>query len=536
MNSFGIISIILLLPLQCWTKSSFLSKNFIDSINRKQSTWIAGRNFPEDTPIESLKYLAGTLGFHPDPNFEPPTKVRKLENVAIPDTFDARTEWPECKDIIGKIRNQGNCGSCWAFASAEIMTDSLCIKSNGTVKFEFSPEDLISCCAECGNCKGGYTGKALNYWVKTGVVSGGDYNSGEGCRPYSESTFLDNITPSCKQQCENSNYTIPYSDDKAFGTNYYHVKRNQKDIQAEIMLNGPVLAGYVVYTDFLNYKTGVYQHVSGVKNQNSSDMTFSLLVIGILCAWSSCKADDNTTFLPEPTTTDSQNPYGEEISPYNLTKEQLRRMCGSYHIFGEDSYTRNVDYVHHKVDKIPPTFDAREKWPYCESIGTIRNQGFCGSCWAVASAAVISDRMCIENKGKIAPHISSEDILRCCRGCCRSPNPCAGGDMRKAMVYWVQYGVVSGGEFRSHEGCKPYSKESYYDRPTSVHCLRNCTNKDYNVSYEKDQQHGRKAYTISKEVEQIQTEIVLNGPVIASLRIYEDFFTYVTGIVFTDLL
>ena len=34
-------------------------------------------------------------------------------------------------------------------------------------------------------------------------------------------------------------------------------------IQAEIMKNGPVEVTMTVYSDFLNYKSGVYQHVKG---------------------------------------------------------------------------------------------------------------------------------------------------------------------------------------------------------------------------------------------------------------------------------
>ena len=33
------------------------------------------------------------------------------------------------------------------------------------------------------------------------------------------------------------------------------------------------------------------------------------------------------------------------------------------------------------VSDIPESFDAREKWPQCTSIGEIRDQGSCGSCW-----------------------------------------------------------------------------------------------------------------------------------------------------------
>lgn len=47
----------------------------------------------------------------------------------IPDTFDARTAWPNCESIK-EIRDQSDCGSCWAFGAVEAMSDRICIHSN----------------------------------------------------------------------------------------------------------------------------------------------------------------------------------------------------------------------------------------------------------------------------------------------------------------------------------------------------------------------------------------------------------------------
>ena len=69
----------------------------------------------------------------------------------------------------------------------------------------------------------------------------------------------------------------------------------------------------------------------------------------------------------------------------------------------------------------PAQFDARERWPLCAAqIAIVNDQGTCGSCWAIATAKMIQDRLCIQKAEVGIPEsnvpILSTDILTCSGG------------------------------------------------------------------------------------------------------------------------
>lgn len=72
-----------------------------------------------------------------------------VDQIDIPDSFDSRIQWSNCPSI-SYIRDQSNCGSCWAFGAVEAISDRICVASKGQQKPEISAADLASCCWLCG--------------------------------------------------------------------------------------------------------------------------------------------------------------------------------------------------------------------------------------------------------------------------------------------------------------------------------------------------------------------------------------------------
>ena len=107
------------------------------------------------------------------------------------------------------------------------------------------------------------------YWKDEGIVTGGQYNSKEGCQPYKiakcnhhEPGPYDNCsaiqrTPNCEKKCVGG-YSVEFDKDKHFGKTAYAVRRDVKEIQTEIMTNGPVEGAFTVFADFPTYKSGDY--------------------------------------------------------------------------------------------------------------------------------------------------------------------------------------------------------------------------------------------------------------------------------------
>jgi len=265
-----------------------VTQQMVDEINNMQTTWKAAVpvRFQKAT-VADVKMMLGTVMPGEEGYAYPDMEKVQFETADsdIPESFDARTHWAQCSSVIGRVRDQSNCGSCWAFGSTEAMNDRHCIKTNST-KVILSAEDTLACCSglKCQfsmGCNGGQPAGAWKWFTETGVSTGGDWadvDQGTTCKPYSMqscahhveppagmvacSTLPEYKTPQCTSTCSDKGYGTEYKADKFKAKSSYSVK-DAKNIQKEIMEKGTVSVAMTVYEDFEAYSSGVYQHKTG---------------------------------------------------------------------------------------------------------------------------------------------------------------------------------------------------------------------------------------------------------------------------------
>lgn len=105
----------------------------------------------------------------------------------------------------------------------------------------------------------------------------------------------------------------------------------------------------------------------------------------------------------------------------------------------------------------PATFDARTQWGTC--IHDVRDQQYCGSCWAFGAAGFLEDRLCIDSNGEIDVILSPQYLV----SCSFENIGCGGGWQTTSIDFLMSDGLPT-------ETCLPYTSENDF-------CTNTCTTK-----------------------------------------------------------
>ena len=87
-------------------------------------------------------------------------------------TPPSSVDWRD-KNIVSAVKDQGQCGSCWAFAATEVLESAYALK-NGDLPV-LAPQELVDCEKTSFGCSGGYPDHALEYIIQHGLELEKDY-------------------------------------------------------------------------------------------------------------------------------------------------------------------------------------------------------------------------------------------------------------------------------------------------------------------------------------------------------------------------
>lgn len=182
------------------------------------------KNYPYDSKIEEVTGLKIPLGW------APPTDqtVKFFKSTMLPEEFDWRTKG------LKPPEEQGECGSCWAFATSSVFQDV--VKITTGKEADFSEQYLLSCNQEGWSCNGGFF--AHDYHISKGykgAIDGKRY-------PY---TGKDG---SCQHNHSNVDSLVTWK----------YINNNVEEIKTAIYNYGPVAAAVYVDDNFLQYRSGIF--------------------------------------------------------------------------------------------------------------------------------------------------------------------------------------------------------------------------------------------------------------------------------------
>jgi len=143
--------------------------------NAKGLTYTLGHNEFSDMTSEEFftKYVGyNRAAYKPSGNFHV-----GVSNSSVPDAVD----WVE-KGAVTPIKNQGMCGSCWAFSTTGAIEGAYAIASSKLVSL--SEEELVQCDQVDQGCQGGLMDNGFTYASQKGLALEDDYpyTSGTGIR------------------------------------------------------------------------------------------------------------------------------------------------------------------------------------------------------------------------------------------------------------------------------------------------------------------------------------------------------------------
>lgn len=202
-----------------------------------------------------LKYKKGSVGY-PDYNEDWPEGFVVQPVSELPKEVDWRK-----KGVVSPVKDQGSCGSCWAFASTAVIESQVAIDTGKL--FNLSPMQIAMCasnpdhCGGTGKCSGATAQIGYEYVIQEGLFQEFQY-------PY---TSYYGVTSEC---------SIPPGTPKIGITDHRKVPANDYvSLMNAIAKLGPLTVS-VDATTFHSYESGILDNC----NTENPDINHAVVLLG----------------------------------------------------------------------------------------------------------------------------------------------------------------------------------------------------------------------------------------------------------------
>lgn len=167
----------------------------------------------------------------------------------LPSVLDWRNK--DGVNWVTPILDQGNCGSCVAFASVATLETQYRI-STGLPSFNvrLSPQYLFNC--GDGSCSYGWQPEDAAAFIQNNGIPD------EACMPYLSGATGQDV--SCQSACPDASQRMVRISSYSRPSSGYS---NDVNAVKQALQRGPLVTTLYVYADFMAYGGGVYNHVSG---------------------------------------------------------------------------------------------------------------------------------------------------------------------------------------------------------------------------------------------------------------------------------
>ena len=225
--------------------------NRINYVNDNNYSYTLGINKFSDLTFDEFSYkYKGYNGLFYN------NKYNNYHKLTLNNNNITQIDW-RGEGLVTDIKDQQQCGSCWAFSEVGTMEGAKAKKTNKLVSM--SEQDLLDCVPDCYGCNGGWPSLAIQYVINGSKTEGIDT---EISYPYTAQDGTCNFTKN------------------NIGGKFHDVIKipegNTKYLYDSILSVGPISVAIDAEEDFQSYKTGIFESYMC----SNTSLDHAVLVVG----------------------------------------------------------------------------------------------------------------------------------------------------------------------------------------------------------------------------------------------------------------